>query len=135
MNTYLGEAELRILQFLSKSAFHQPSSKVHYLVHHHPREQGAVCYSLVIVREEKKRNYLKHFLVTPYHLLWLRRRLLPQQIKMSGLMRTITSRAAPVLRGHAIIQRANLQTRPAKEKIGAVVSLCKLTRLDLMLTV
>ncbi|KAM7376719.1 hypothetical protein PAMP_006430 [Pampus punctatissimus] len=40
---------------------------------------------------------------------------------MSGLLRTVASRAAtPVMRGHSIIQRANVYTRPAKEKIGPV---------------
>uniref|UniRef100_A0A673AZT9 Uncharacterized protein n=1 Tax=Sphaeramia orbicularis TaxID=375764 RepID=A0A673AZT9_9TELE len=39
---------------------------------------------------------------------------------MSGFLRTITSRAAHVLRGHT--QRANLSSKPAKEVIGAVVS-------------
>ncbi|XP_029985500.1 cytochrome c oxidase subunit 8A, mitochondrial [Sphaeramia orbicularis] len=37
---------------------------------------------------------------------------------MSGFLRTITSRAAHVLRGHT--QRANLSSKPAKEVIGAV---------------
>ncbi|XP_042244056.1 cytochrome c oxidase subunit 8A, mitochondrial [Thunnus albacares] len=41
---------------------------------------------------------------------------------MSGLLRTVASRAAPVLRGHTVTQRANVYTRPAKEKIGAVES-------------
>ncbi|KAI3368052.1 hypothetical protein L3Q82_026875 [Scortum barcoo] len=39
---------------------------------------------------------------------------------MSGLLRTIASRAAPVLRGHSVTQKASLYTRSAKEKIGAV---------------
>ncbi|XP_026212778.1 cytochrome c oxidase subunit 8A, mitochondrial [Anabas testudineus] len=39
---------------------------------------------------------------------------------MPGLLRTIARRVAPALRGHTIIQRANLQTKPAKEKIGPV---------------
>ncbi|XP_035467139.1 cytochrome c oxidase subunit 8A, mitochondrial [Scophthalmus maximus] len=37
---------------------------------------------------------------------------------MSGLLRTIAGRAAPALRQHAVTQRANLFTRPPKEKIG-----------------
>uniref|UniRef100_A0A3Q2QUB3 Uncharacterized protein n=1 Tax=Fundulus heteroclitus TaxID=8078 RepID=A0A3Q2QUB3_FUNHE len=41
---------------------------------------------------------------------------------MPGLLRTIASRAAPVLRGHTVTQTANLYTRPAKEKIGVLVS-------------
>merc|ERR1712035_311537 len=40
-----------------------------------------------------------------------------QQPKMP-LLRTIASRAAPALRGHTVCQRANVFTRPAKEKIG-----------------
>lgn len=44
---------------------------------------------------------------------------------MSGLLRIVATRAAFVPRGQTIIQRANLQTRPAKEKIGAVVSLTR----------
>ncbi|XP_039992343.1 cytochrome c oxidase subunit 8A, mitochondrial [Xiphias gladius] len=39
---------------------------------------------------------------------------------MPGLLRTIASRAAPALRPHAVTQRANIYTRPAKEKIGPV---------------
>ncbi|XP_051941840.1 cytochrome c oxidase subunit 8A, mitochondrial-like [Hippocampus zosterae] len=39
---------------------------------------------------------------------------------MSGLLRTIACRAAPALRGHTVCQRANVYTRPAKEKIGAM---------------
>ncbi|XP_049918604.1 cytochrome c oxidase subunit 8A, mitochondrial [Epinephelus moara] len=41
---------------------------------------------------------------------------------MPGLLRTIASRAAPVLRGHTVAQRANLYTAPAKEKVGPVES-------------
>ncbi|XP_054470449.1 cytochrome c oxidase subunit 8B, mitochondrial-like [Anoplopoma fimbria] len=37
---------------------------------------------------------------------------------MSGLLRTVARRAAPVLRGHAVTQRASLFAGPAKEKIG-----------------
>ncbi|XP_068999628.1 cytochrome c oxidase subunit 8A, mitochondrial [Embiotoca jacksoni] len=39
---------------------------------------------------------------------------------MPGFLRTAASRAAPVLRGHTVTQRANLYTRPAKEKVGPV---------------
>ncbi|KAM4541532.1 cytochrome c oxidase subunit 8A, mitochondrial [Fundulus diaphanus] len=39
---------------------------------------------------------------------------------MPGLLRTVASRAAPVLRGHTVTQTANLYTRPAKEKIGVL---------------
>ncbi|KAF7655078.1 hypothetical protein LDENG_00061010 [Lucifuga dentata] len=39
---------------------------------------------------------------------------------MSGLLRTLTSRAAPALRGSTVTQRANIYTRPAKEKIGVM---------------
>ncbi|XP_037096590.1 cytochrome c oxidase subunit 8A, mitochondrial-like [Syngnathus acus] len=42
---------------------------------------------------------------------------------MSGLLRTISCRAAPALRGHSVCLRANINTRPAKEKIGAVETL------------
>ncbi|XP_038146578.1 cytochrome c oxidase subunit 8A, mitochondrial [Cyprinodon tularosa] len=37
---------------------------------------------------------------------------------MPGLLRTVASRVAPVMRGHTVTQTANLYTRPAKEKIG-----------------
>uniref|UniRef100_UPI0037E92D89 cytochrome c oxidase subunit 8A, mitochondrial n=1 Tax=Semicossyphus pulcher TaxID=241346 RepID=UPI0037E92D89 len=37
---------------------------------------------------------------------------------MSGLLRTIASRAAPALRSSTVTQRANLFTRPAKDKVG-----------------
>ncbi|XP_019940209.1 cytochrome c oxidase subunit 8A, mitochondrial-like [Paralichthys olivaceus] len=39
---------------------------------------------------------------------------------MSGLLRTLACRAAPALRSHAVAQRANIFTKPAKEKIGAL---------------
>lgn len=42
---------------------------------------------------------------------------------MPLFLRTIASRAAPVLRGHTVSQSANIYTKPAKEKIGAMVSL------------
>lgn len=41
---------------------------------------------------------------------------------MPAFLRAIGSRAAPVLRGRSVMQTANLYTRPAKEKIGTVVS-------------
>ncbi|XP_041669424.1 cytochrome c oxidase subunit 8B, mitochondrial [Cheilinus undulatus] len=41
---------------------------------------------------------------------------------MSGLLRVIASRAAPSLRLQSAVQRANLYTRPAKDKVGAVES-------------
>ncbi len=45
---------------------------------------------------------------------------------MSGLLRGIARvRAAPVLRGSTITQRANITTRPAKDKFGPVVSICR----------
>lgn len=45
---------------------------------------------------------------------------------MSVLLRGIARvRAAPVLRGSAITQRANLTTRPAKDSFGPVVSICR----------
>lgn len=45
---------------------------------------------------------------------------------MSGLLRGIARvRAAPVLRGSAIPQRANITTRPAKDAFGPVVSICR----------
>ncbi|CAN9502063.1 unnamed protein product [Ophioblennius macclurei] len=37
---------------------------------------------------------------------------------MSGLLSNTLRRAGPVLRTHAVSQRAHLYTRPAKEKIG-----------------
>uniref|UniRef100_A0A3B5ASH6 Cytochrome c oxidase subunit 8A, mitochondrial n=1 Tax=Stegastes partitus TaxID=144197 RepID=A0A3B5ASH6_9TELE len=37
---------------------------------------------------------------------------------MPAFLRTIAGRAAPVLRGLSVPQRAHLYTRPAKEKIG-----------------
>ncbi|XP_075963122.1 cytochrome c oxidase subunit 8A, mitochondrial [Anarhichas minor] len=46
---------------------------------------------------------------------------------MSGLLRTIANRAAPVLRGHTVIQRANLYAGPAKEKIGTVETIIGLS--------
>ncbi|KAM8915257.1 cytochrome c oxidase subunit 8A, mitochondrial-like [Spinachia spinachia] len=39
---------------------------------------------------------------------------------MSGLLRTVASRAAPVLRGPAVPLRANLHAGPGKEKFGTV---------------
>ncbi|XP_075883904.1 cytochrome c oxidase subunit 8A, mitochondrial-like [Nelusetta ayraudi] len=39
---------------------------------------------------------------------------------MPLLLRTLASRAAPVLRGHTVVQRANIYSKPAKEKIGAL---------------
>uniref|UniRef100_A0A3Q3XED0 Cytochrome c oxidase subunit 8A n=1 Tax=Mola mola TaxID=94237 RepID=A0A3Q3XED0_MOLML len=39
---------------------------------------------------------------------------------MPLLFRTLTSRAAPALRGYTVCQRANIFTKPGKEKIGAV---------------
>ncbi|KAK5856955.1 hypothetical protein PBY51_010230 [Eleginops maclovinus] len=39
---------------------------------------------------------------------------------MSGLLRIVTRRAAPVLRGHTITQKANVFGAPAKENIGPV---------------
>uniref|UniRef100_A0A1A7Y504 Cytochrome c oxidase subunit 8a n=1 Tax=Iconisemion striatum TaxID=60296 RepID=A0A1A7Y504_9TELE len=39
---------------------------------------------------------------------------------MPMFLRTIARRAAPFLRGNTVTQSANLYTRPAKEKIGAV---------------
>ncbi|XP_061699820.1 cytochrome c oxidase subunit 8A, mitochondrial-like [Syngnathoides biaculeatus] len=42
---------------------------------------------------------------------------------MPGLLRTIIFGAVPVLRGHTVCQRANVYTRPAKEKIGTVETL------------
>ncbi|PWA16222.1 cytochrome c oxidase subunit 8A, mitochondrial-like [Gambusia affinis] len=41
---------------------------------------------------------------------------------MPGILRTVASRVAPVLRGHTVTQTANLYTRPPKEKIGFVES-------------
>ncbi|XP_014331690.1 cytochrome c oxidase subunit 8A, mitochondrial [Xiphophorus maculatus] len=41
---------------------------------------------------------------------------------MPGILRTVASRVAPVLRGHSVSQTANLYTRPPKEKISFVES-------------
>ncbi|XP_031735373.1 cytochrome c oxidase subunit 8A, mitochondrial [Anarrhichthys ocellatus] len=46
---------------------------------------------------------------------------------MSSLLRTIANRVAPVLRGHTVIQRANLYAGPAKEKIGTVETIIGLS--------
>ncbi|XP_018950093.2 cytochrome c oxidase subunit 8B, mitochondrial [Cyprinus carpio] len=47
---------------------------------------------------------------------------------MSVLLRGIARvRAAPVLRGSAITQRANLTTRPAKDSFGPVETIIGLT--------
>ncbi|KAM6969097.1 cytochrome c oxidase subunit 8A, mitochondrial [Tautogolabrus adspersus] len=37
---------------------------------------------------------------------------------MSGLLRTFASRAAPALRQHSVVQKANMYSKPAKDKIG-----------------
>ncbi|XP_057715943.1 cytochrome c oxidase subunit 8A, mitochondrial-like [Corythoichthys intestinalis] len=50
---------------------------------------------------------------------------------MSGLLRTVAHRAVPLLRGHTVCQRANVYTRPAKEKIGAVETVIGLTLFSL----
>ncbi|KAM6985249.1 cytochrome c oxidase subunit 8A, mitochondrial [Aplochiton taeniatus] len=39
---------------------------------------------------------------------------------MSGLLKTIATRAGPVFRGPAITQKANVYTRPAKDALGPV---------------
>lgn len=41
---------------------------------------------------------------------------------MPVFLRTIASRAAPVLRGNSVTQTANIYSKPAKEKIGPLVS-------------
>ncbi|XP_077587535.1 cytochrome c oxidase subunit 8A, mitochondrial-like [Stigmatopora nigra] len=46
---------------------------------------------------------------------------------MSGLLQTIARRAVPVLRGHTVCQRANVYTKPAKEKIGTLETVIGLT--------
>ncbi|KAM9355034.1 cytochrome c oxidase subunit 8A, mitochondrial [Pholidichthys leucotaenia] len=47
---------------------------------------------------------------------------------MSGLLRIVVSRAvAPVLRGHMVVQRANMYSKPAKEKIGTLETVVALT--------
>lgn len=82
---------------------------------------------------------LIHFLFTPYllppknreeeeeeeHTWSFGREDIPslKQTNMPLLLKTIASRAAPALRGHTVAQRANIYTKPAKEKIGPVVSL------------
>lgn len=42
---------------------------------------------------------------------------------MPGVLGVLARRAAPVLRGHVVAQRASIYTRPPKEKIGSFVSL------------
>ncbi|XP_054894775.1 cytochrome c oxidase subunit 8A, mitochondrial [Poeciliopsis prolifica] len=49
---------------------------------------------------------------------------------MPGILRTVASRAAPVLRGHTVTQTANIYSRPPKEKIGFVESSIALTMLS-----
>lgn len=68
----------------------------------------------------------------PVHLfLFITHTRLFQRIKMSGLLRGIARvRAAPVLRGSTITQRANITTRPAKDKFGPVVSICRALRVS-----
>ncbi|XP_076604938.1 cytochrome c oxidase subunit 8A, mitochondrial [Chaetodon auriga] len=39
---------------------------------------------------------------------------------MPLLLRTLARRAAPVLRGQTVSQRASLYTKPAKDKVGPV---------------
>ncbi|XP_016377023.1 cytochrome c oxidase subunit 8A, mitochondrial [Sinocyclocheilus rhinocerous] len=47
---------------------------------------------------------------------------------MSGLLRGIARiRTAPVLRGSTITQRANIATRPAKDKFGPAETIIGLT--------
>lgn len=41
---------------------------------------------------------------------------------MSGLLRTLTRRAAPSVRHQIVVQKANLYAGPAKGKVGAVES-------------
>lgn len=75
---------------------------------------------------------LFNFLFTT-HLLAQTRKYL-KEINMPLLLRTIASRAAPVLRGHTVCQRANVYSKPAKDTIGPVVSvLLVLKHLGLML--
>ncbi|XP_033991014.1 cytochrome c oxidase subunit 8A, mitochondrial-like [Trematomus bernacchii] len=50
---------------------------------------------------------------------------------MSGLLRTIARRAAPVLRGHTVTQKANVYSAPAKEKIGPLETVVALTMFSL----
>ncbi|XP_059382516.1 cytochrome c oxidase subunit 8B, mitochondrial [Carassius carassius] len=51
---------------------------------------------------------------------------------MSGILRGIARvRAAPVLRGSAIPQRANITTRPAKDTFGPVETVVGLTMFSL----
>ncbi|CAI5697274.1 cytochrome c oxidase subunit 8A, mitochondrial [Oreochromis niloticus] len=38
---------------------------------------------------------------------------------MPGVLGVLARRAAPVLRGHVVAQRASIYTRPPKEKIGS----------------
>ncbi|XP_059208918.1 cytochrome c oxidase subunit 8A, mitochondrial-like [Centropristis striata] len=50
---------------------------------------------------------------------------------MSGLLRTIASRAAPVLRGHTVIQRASLYSNPPKGKVGPMETVIGLSMFSL----
>uniref|UniRef100_A0A3B4FQP0 Uncharacterized protein n=1 Tax=Pundamilia nyererei TaxID=303518 RepID=A0A3B4FQP0_9CICH len=50
---------------------------------------------------------------------------------MPGVLGVIARRAAPVLRGHVVAQRASIYTRPAKDKIG---SFCLVSIRSLSLT-
>ncbi|XP_077416287.1 cytochrome c oxidase subunit 8A, mitochondrial [Vanacampus margaritifer] len=52
---------------------------------------------------------------------------------MYGLLRTIGCRAAPALRGHTICQRANVYSRPAKEKIGVKETMLGLSLFSLVI--
>lgn len=99
--------------------------------------RGDSCASYLRWGEEGKwpLHWSTFFLLTPYQFFSREDISSPEQINMPGLLRTIASRAAPVLRGHTVIQRANLYSGAAKEKIGPVVSLpLSLNHLGLMLT-
>ncbi|KAF3693484.1 Cytochrome c oxidase subunit 8A [Channa argus] len=52
---------------------------------------------------------------------------------MPGFLRTVATRVALTVRGHTIIQRANLQTRPARERIGPVETVVAFTMFSLAL--
>ncbi|XP_029316656.1 cytochrome c oxidase subunit 8A, mitochondrial [Cottoperca gobio] len=50
---------------------------------------------------------------------------------MSGLLRTVANRAAPVMRGHTVTLRANIYNSPAKEKIGPVETVIAMSMFSL----
>lgn len=82
----------------------------------------------MIPGEEEKRNDLGTVAALPFTFHSVTRFFIredvssPQHTNMPAFLRTVATRAAPVLRGHTVSQRASVFTKPAKEKIGPVVS-------------